>query len=795
MLLLSVFAQEDPITDVRRELFYSEIYPESYDDTLMRDAILYHINNENEKQGVRQLRGTKVLEYTAIDLVDYMSKRETTRLSDIPARRKIDRRLYEYEAGNRDSDEILYKALIAKGKTLLTYDEVAQEVAFKLFTKNTREILVNPRYIFIGIGTQLNEDGKKVYICLTFGNYNLISMDKKEIKEKELPITLSYQGLMPKDERTCKSCDNYPNIYSLNDFISVDKNEIYFETEDFKELRKIIKYPKDGLAIDIVMWEQFPCDEKNIVNKIFLSKGHMTKPVYVEDFLKENEYLGRQGKTKLKIKLGEIPEGVKDYELNLVIIKDKHVCANLIPPYNRVVTSTGMPEVAAHPDTISKFNTYNFIPRADTAVIKFRIPFEIGKSEYNKEDIKAFVDSLNQPNFNALSFKISAYSSIDGDPTKNMKLRGARVNSIMKALNEYSNSTAPVTTQNSDSWELFYNDIIGTDFQFLKPQTKDEVLDYLSKGDNKKMLEPILAKHRFAEIEITVKYDISTIYKEQEYVLYLFHKALKEYRDDDALAIQKYIIQQVLSRRYTSLTIDKMDIPNRNAYAGMMMNKTWLHYTARAIPIDAAFLIEMKRLYRMAPNNMYILRNLIFARLQLEEIDGDYYVIEMQNEIDDLMISYLPKYVVDPINLQLQVKALESLNKTFKVSNDEEFINECFERIKGIIEIDKNDWKGAYNLAILFTRMGDYKYPLEVMAPMIHNPEIDEDFIFLFLSICTHSDYMHHTELFEQALSRAREINQEKLCELIDTGKISFQIFENPRVKSFHCKVCGKQAN
>ena len=794
-----VFSQQDyVITHERRELFFTEIFPESYDDTLMRDAIFYHLNLECQKLHIRQFRMQKILEFTALDQVEFIAKQEITRINDVPDRRKIAARLYEYEAGNKDAEEIIYKTLVAKGKTLLTYDEVAYDVAFTLFNRSKiQDILKNPRYIFIGIASQLDKEGKKVYISLNFGNHSIYSASRKDIKESNLPITTNQYGLRGYNDRFCRSCENFPNLYSLYPMLRVEKGTIYFETDDLRALKKLLRNEKDGIAADVVMWQQYPCKVHTIVDNISVNKGYLTKPIFYEDFVRLNEYQGKLGQRELKLVLGTIPEGIKDYEVNLVLIKDRSVCKNLVRPYTVPHTSTGMPEIFAYPDTISRFNKFNeqvFIPKeGDTATVSFRIPFETGRSQYKKEDIKAFVDSLKQPYFHPLQYTVVAYSSIEGDKEKNLQLRGERINSMLQAIKAYSDNKVPVKTQSKESWDLFYSDIVGTDFQFLKPKSKEEISDFIRKGDNKEMLEPILAKHRFAEVQILVQYDISSVRKEEEYVLYMFHKALKEYRDNDALSIQKYIIQQVLSGRYSKEIIDRMNIPDRSAYSGIQMNKLWLRYTALDIPVDAAYVIEMKRLQRQSPTNLYIQRNLIYARLQLEIIDSENYVYEMQKEIDALLISELPKHVVDPLNLQLQIKSLEALKTTLKVSNEETFVQAAFDRIKGIIEIQKDDWQGALNLAILFSSMGDYAYPLEIMTPMIHNPSISEEFIFTYLSMCTHTDYMHHTEVFEQALQRASEINQQKLCELIDTGKISFQIMENSTVKKFYCHVCGHQ--
>lgn len=776
----------------RVESFVKEVFPEAFDEMLMRDACLYYINKELTKNNVRILVPNETLQTVSQQFAMYMSDVDDTRASYAPKKYQLENRLLDAGAGIHQTDEVTLKVLVAKGKTLLTYDEVAQEVAFQFFKRKSADVLMHPKFVFAGIGCKLDKTGKKVFVAVSVGNYNLLTMDKKAIKETGLPINQSQYGLEGYETRTCKSCERYKNISQLQEGITVENGEIYFASSDYKALRKILKYPKDGLAVDIVLENQYPCKGQNIVNKQLQTKGTLTKPVYFSNFEKLNLETGRNASTKLKLKLGTLPEGIKDYELNLVIIKDKRVCKNIYPAYTKQFETAEKPELFPFPDTVTKYNTYIYKPKYEIDTITFIIPFEVGRATYKKEDIQAFIDSLKQPSFRPLSITITAYSSIDGTAENNMKLRGDRITSILNALNQYTNNSAPINTVSQESWDMFYRDVVATEYQFLRTKTKEEILTYIKQGDNMKKMEFILKKHRFAEIKIRAEYDISTPQKEQEYVLYAFHKALKNFDDVQALAIQKYMMQQVLANRYSRLTIDKMIIPEKAAYAGLQMNKVWLHYTARRMPIDVDFLKEMKRLMALDMENMYIKRNWIYARLMLETIDNEFYVSDMQKEIDGLLISSLPKYAVDPLNLELQIKSLKSLNKTFRVSDEEVFVDAAFTRIKDIIQIDKTDWKGAMNLASIFIEMNDYDYPLTLMAPMVNNPSVNEDFIFTFLAMCTHTDYMHHTKAYMDAINRATNMNKYRFCELMDSGKMSFQLLENPEFKKEYCTMCNK---
>ena len=799
ILLLSAFlavqslAQTENFREPARvESYLTELYPEAFNLTLMRDAILYYIDKELHKEGYRMLMPSQVLQGASQEFADYMAKTDEIRVSYAPAKYSLQQRILNQDGGVHQVDEITMKTSIQRAKISMTYDEVAQDIVFQIFKRKSVEILQNPRYVFAGIGCGIDKTGKKLYVSISVGNYNLITASKKDIKASGLKLTGSNQGIGWYDAKFCKACAKYKEIELLRSMVTIERGKIYFETSDYKGLKKLLKDPTDAIAVDIVNMKQYPCNGENVVNNQLPSKGYSTKPIFVKDFDKQNIYAGRNSSSKLRLLLGELPEGVTDYEYNVLVIKNKHLCKTLMPSYDKKIDGFNMPELLPFPDTVTRYNTFIYHPKVERDTISFVIPFEIGRSQYRPEDIVAFIDSMKQPDFKPLAFIVSAYTSVDGNPEKNMQLRGERINSIVSSIAKYSGNSVPIITQSKDSWDLFYTDIVATEWQFLKTKTHEEVLSYISRGDNLKKMDGLLSKHRFAEVQIVVEYDISTNRQEQAYTVYAFHKALKEYNEDRALAIQKYIMQQVLSGRYPKSVIDRMQVPDKPAYVGLQVNKMWLKYTANNMPIDEAFLKEMQRLKALNPNHPYVRRNLVFARLKLETIDNEYYVTEMQKDIDEQLISKLPKYAIDPLNLELQVKSLQNLNKTFKVSNEEEFVNAAFERIKEIIEIDDYDWKGALNIASIFAGMNDYDYPVSVMAPMVNIPGVSEEFIFAFIAMCTHTDYMYHTQAFVDALVRASEMNKPRLCELVDTGKLSFQMFENPEVKKAFCPICNQ---
>lgn len=773
----------------RAERYVLDIKPDAFDVMLLRDACLYHLNKELQKNDARALEPDETLQKVSQIFATHIAKTEDTRVENAPKKMQLANRLLAEGVGVHQTNEIAIKLSLSKGR--FSYNDVAQELVYQIFRRKTVEVLFNPTYVLAGIGCAFDKTQKKAFITITLGNTNLISSTKKTLKKSGLPISTSSHGMKGYDAHACKLCDRYPNISSLRNNVSVMNGEVYFTTNDYRTFKRLLKNEKDGLAVDFVMRKQFPCNGENLLNTQMPHRGHMLKPVFAKDFAKKNIESGRLASTRLSISLGAVPENLPEHEIHLMIIKDGHVCKNIFPVWDKKFENTTIPVVEPFPDTVTRYNTFIYRPESTIDTIVFNIPFEVGKSTYSKEDIQSLLDSMRQPSFRPLSIIVNGYSSIEGDTNTNNQLRSERIASIMQALNQFSNNSAPIETFSNDSWKLFFTDVVGTEFQFLRTKTQEEILEFLQKGDNLVKMEPILEKHRFAEIRIVAEYNISTPEKEEEFVVFMFNKALNNYDVDRALAIQKFIIQQVLSKRYSTAAIENMRIAQKPAHTGLEMNRLWLRYTALEKPLDLDYLRDMRKLFQLNMENVYVKRNLIYARLLLESIDSEYYVEDMQKEVDALLISPLPKYAVDPLNLELQIKSLNSLNNTYKVSNEEEFVAAAYARIKEIIDIDKNNWQAALNQAAIFVSMGEYDYPLEIMSQMIQNPDVSEDFIFTFLAMCTNTHYMFHTQAFIDAMNAASNKNRNRYCEMLDSGKLPVFVLQNPDVKKAYCEVCN----
>lgn len=791
IVVISVYGQDEkPTPRTSNSIYLKKIDPSNFDNKLFNEVLLKEINGELDYLKEREFVDNTILSSAAHVYAEYMASvgQSKTGLDD---KLSLKNRIEAAGGAAAKATELVLKESIREGKDTLTFAQLAANVMFNLFNKEkTADVLKDYKYIFSGVGSHLDVDGKKVYVSIVLGNHNVNNVGKAEIESSGYDITtkLKYK---PYDSKICRSVDRFKEINDLQDGLSVMDGKIVFETERWKEVKKFLKEPTNGFAVDVILRDQYPCSGNNIVDNRLGTKGFVTNMVKQSKLLTMNEIEGKESRSKYKAVLAEMPSVEGKYELNLVIIQEKHLCADVMPTYIEVGKMKNVSQITIIADTLMSISKLGYVPVPDTFDLEFKIPFELGKYDYNPEDVEPFLNALNELEYTILNLKISAFSSIEGEEEKNQELREKRAQTIVDAIKEVKGEEFEVESYTSDSWEMFYTDIESTSFDTLRHMDKETIMEMLRDRHFYDSIEPILAKHRYAIIEMRVIHDLNSDKKEQEFVMMKFQQTVDSNDYVQALKIQKYIMKKAMRKKYEPEVASLMKLPKDSAnFSGIQMNQLWLDYAANDKPIDSLFWAEVMRLQNIDPENDYIAYNRVYCEIKFNPIVDEMQISQMQRIINDLATSSLQKSDVDRLNLEYQLKILHSIDDTFEPSNKKELTKTVVDRIKQIVDFKDNDSQSALDLAYLFVNMHDYYFAMQILEPFIYNKEIDENVIFTYISICTNIKDKFQTEIFEKALIKASKINVDRLCNLLREGQFSYQFFENPNVKGVFCKTC-----
>lgn len=793
LLISSVLHAQDYDAPHRVSEYDNTIDPEQFDAKLLTDAVLYVLNYELKKQLYQPLKPLDELYPVAQEKADAASKAGS--ITDVGSKYAISALFEAHGYASTGCDELLLKISARSGKEYSTYYQLGQDVVLKwLNYKKTIQVLKSGNNVYVGLGAVLDASGK-AYVVAAVANYKTLNKGKAMLKESGFPISTSSQGLKPFDDRICRNVLRYPKLARHANDISVDsEGTVYFETDEYKQFKKLLREPGDGLVADIVIKKQYTiCGSENIVDYQQVSKGVMLKKLMLSKLLKLNEYEGKDARYKFKVPLGSVPQGVGSYEINLLIISDKHVCASLIPYTIEETDVEYSYSIQPLADTVTALGRVNYKPVPDTFDLQFKIPFEAGATVYKDKDVAPLLDSIGKSYLVIKSAKITACSSIEGDDDVNEKLRKERAQSIKEIFVDNKIPAEKVSVATKDSWDEFYNDLKTSKYKYLARMEKQKLKDYISQRRLEAKLEPVLSKHRYAQIDMEVFNDIEGD-KEQFFLAQRFNRLVSQNDTVEALRMQKFITQNLLNGTYSKSVIDLMKMPtDEKRYAGMRMNKLWLIYRMNNKPVDYYFARVVDSLYGLDPENEYIAYNKAYCDLLYVPLETEQQVQNIQQNIDNLYTSSINRQTLNPLNLEFQLKVLQAID-SISVNDQDDFSDAILERIKTIFEVKRDDWRGALNISALFVRQKDFVFAAKILEPYVSAFKVNEELLFQYISICSALPKKINSDVFANAVEKATDLDPSRLCKLFYDGKLSVQFLENPNVKKVYCKTCSRSA-
>ncbi len=691
--------------------------------------------------------------------------------------------------GTKKGEEVAMNAPISKGRDNYKTEQVAK-IIWTRWENNKKDkvILLSPQYMMIGIKCVPDEGNKKAYAVAVFGGYDSFNEGAKKKKELAVPFNTKSKKLLMPDVKSCKNCDKWKNFDLLQKGLSVENGKIYLEYANLKDLKRLLKKTKDGLAVDVVQRSQYEKADYNIIDNNLQNKGVMQKIVFKDKVFSKNLIVPDKNAkkkikiNKLKLEMGKFnPKITGPYELNLIVVQDGHVCRTVTRSYLENGDQESSTPIGLIPAPESIGLKPPFEPRSESSILNFTIPFEKNKSEFKAEDIQPFIKAMNEPDFMIDGLYIYAYSSIEGNADANAKLQRKRAESVTMVLQSMQNNKINPNIETKDSWNLFELEMEDGKYADVVKLGKEKAIKKINTdGALLKELEPVLAKQRFAQIVMDVTYDI-TGDKEQKFSVVSFNRAVKANKMAQAYKIMEYTFGKKLEKKYTEDVLDSMKVPNDAAFINLLNNKVYFNFIGNSSIVDEDDYEELKRLEKLDPTNDIVRYNRLYSSIVLDSTLGTKEQQQKtQQEIDALYKTKIAKKLVDGINIEWQFKIMESLDT---MENAEPLVEACITKIKSFYNFKEATWQNALKLAYAFTRGKDYKFSSNVLEPFLKVENVNENLLFSYISIASHLPEKFFSRTFSDALHKAKERNPERYCQLFGEPRMSFQVLENPNAK------------
>ncbi len=704
--------------------------------------------------------------------------------------------IVKHDGGTKKVQEVALDEAASKGKTTFSYQQVADALMEKINkSKKFSTLIVDPKFFYTGITSTLDKDGKKVYVSVILGGLDALNNGMKGRKKLKDKYTIWKRGLYPYNTKDCKACEKFaPDLDILQQHMYLQNNQVFLESDNLKKFKKMFRTAKDGLAVDVVQRVQYPCDGPNIMDNNLNQKGILLKPIYQQKIYEKNIYAKDKKATQYKAAIAKIPNRKlkklgTQFELNLVYIGNKTWCKTITRKYLETGDQQAVVPLGIWPDTLYTGDTKHYTPKPENQTIEFTVPYDQGKATYDPKDVQAFLKDLNEPKYQINGVSIEAHSSVEGDSALNDKLQKERAESIVNAMQSMSKKQIDKKITTSGSWQMFRDSVQGTAFADYAKDSKYEIQQNLNDPTNLKKLEPILAKERFCKITMNVTYDI-TGDNEQPFVISQYKKAIVAKNSALALSIQKYIIRQILNKRYDPNQLLAVSVSDQPPFASLLVNDIFVDdITNQMDTISTDIQKKFDDLDKTMGSNDYVHFNKVLCDVKLSDVGDDKSINDVQTKINGLYSTKAPQNLCDNLNLEFQFKIMEKLD-TLPEGTPNPPVDAALERVKKIYNVTGSNWQDALKLAYVFNKHNDLNFSMKLLSPFIADPKANEQLLFTYISVAAHFPDQIFSRTFRIAMSNAAQVDQSRYCNLFGNPYLSFQLLDNPLVKATYCNAC-----
>ena len=783
IVVSSLVVAQQPIDDV--DYKYNPVY--------MEQLVREQINAYRESQGLPHYVKDDVLSLAAEDHSFFMLKTGSVTHTQPSAKKETPfKRVIFYDGMHGKVSENCYKIKIdtyrkvpgsRKKVKIKSYQSVADAIVEGwLDDKDDKAIISNPKYLNSGLSVVLDEKEKTIIATHVVATPPFVLPPGVKPNRDD-------HGIQPYDKNKCgelmREYAYLPQLMSDNIFFK--NGQIYFYFHDLALFQNVLKGGRDGIALDIIARDQFPCGSGNKLYPSKIHRGIMLPPLSKSYIFGKNE-LKEQG--EIEVSLGPIPEYVdtNTAEFNLLIIKENCLCQTIV--YN----SLGGENLHSL-DMRLIMDTLSVTDEADSImnVLNFTIPFEKGKTDYSEEDITPFLDSISLPKYELKKIDIMAYSSIEGDVKVNEVIQQKRAKSILRAIQKYNLKNVTTNIKTEENWSGFFESLKGSPYEKnFKGKSKEEIRQIVNSDTLSYDLEPYLAKQREAKITLHVErvFMDESLY---EMLPRYFENAIKKKDFAKAKVYQSIMINNIGKGKMDKEAILKPKLPHLKEAVALNNNQITFRWQTQVKgeendSLNLAFLKEIDAQLVIDPSNVYLKYNKIALRLLLwaTKYSREPEPKDLLREIKALYSTKIERWQISRLILNYNLVAADVYYDT----------NRFKERDKALSEVQKILLQSnltrdlTYKVANYFIFQMRIDWTIELMKPWAEKPNIDEEFLYTFLSVAIYNKEMVPETEYLKFMERAKKMNKKRFCELFGFPNMSFQLLKDLPVKELYCNTC-----
>ncbi len=762
--------------------------PQSLNKKLLEQIILKKINYVRDTLGLSPLINDNILTLAAYNQSKFLVKnKKLTHTQPSKKYAQPHNRVAAYNGSHSFvAENIAYIPIISSsGKQIYkTYEYLADKFV-KNWVKSPGHFknIKSDRAATSGVAIAYDPKTKKIYATQVFGNKPFIGI-------KGQPVPSNLYGLKNPyaTQSALRNCQSYfkyekEKPSDVMTGVYVNNGYIYFVMNDARYYNQLIRNVNDGFAVDLVLREQLACGQANSLAGSYANKGLLLMPRYQND-IKATMKVGND--RMLTAILGKIPDAVKgkEFEVNLLTIQNKNVCRYQeffnLERYKWQLLK--MPFLTKE----SKVKNSELGEKTLSKTMKFVIPFQKGKSNYNTADIKPLYDSLRLTDYDITHIKIRAYASVEGSEEINHSLQKERANSIVKALQSFQTKKMIPEILTAENWAEFSKDIKETKYSYLRKLSKLQVKNKLRSIGRE--LEPILSKHRKGIVYLELEKKITNHFANANEIIQEFDKSIKEHKLEKALQIQEHLASLNASQEFPKDSYKRLTIPKKSEYSLLLNNQAIIFDE----PSYKELFVKLIDLHQLSPKNATISYNLAVTAIHLwAQNDPEV----SQQLIDGLIKQIATSPISRMLKERLKLNYLIVLSEYLFYQKQYEQKNRVIGQIRQKYLKLKLNEDDVLNLAQYLAAYNKFKWAEQLVRPYARKIDVNENLLFYYINLTVIDKKIVNKSGYREILLNAMNINQKRFCKIFnanDKGGITFQLLENSFLKRNYCDGCSR---
>ena len=559
-LIIHFIAFMISLSCLRAQLATSEINLSKFNASLLEELYIKKLNDLRVEKKCTNLKRDAVLSLAAQDQASYMANQNKLTLSQTSKGKETTiKRVFFYkgthEGINENSATIPIKKLssskaVKNAKLITTYEQAATALLenFKL-NKNQFKNLINNSADVYGIGFSLTQDSA-LYVSQIFAYKPYKPIKSKGIVDSDF-------GILPNNTSVCNCFKSYESSDAVGSVLIQNFDGlVYIKSENLNGLKNLFSGPKDGIYLDVILREQFTCDNNILMHGSPVYDGTMLKPVMFSEIFKKNE---AKDNINLYAPLCKVPDYFKNkvYALNIGFIKNGYSCEYSVtytPPGQNFSILNLRPKWLYKKSKLFKEDSIS-------GKIDLFIPFKRNETIIDNTYKNDILRKLKNYSSSIKEIKIKTYSSVEGSEQANVTLHEKRAQEIKKLLSTTIDKNIPITFEIKENWDDFYDGIKNTPFAYLEKLSKKEIKKHLQRKSLIDSVSFLMKKTRTSSLELKLKahYDYNT---EPDLLLASYQLALA---NDDSLktaTIQNRLLDYTFENKIQESEMISVSLPS-----------------------------------------------------------------------------------------------------------------------------------------------------------------------------------------------------------------------------------------